>query len=257
MFSIIKELFSKIKEYFYRLKNPIIFNLEEEYSDILAHREEIERRNVLVGTLRRREQFHTNLSHCFYHIPKYQLNSPSGIEYIALYQSKNLFNKDTDTNGIKYFGKVIHVSEVERAEIKEIPSQSREKYIRFDIDCWSHLPHGIMIREKSPKVYLKTSDYLLFNAKYTSELFCKSAEEYILHLGLTDLISDIYDGFDFMDVHIVKRGNRIYVKTDKKSLVYSAKDLRYNSFSAVSEISDNIKKTLDKSEIMLYNLNIN
>ena len=87
------KLRTKIAEYFRRRFYPFIFDLNEEYDDILSKKEEIELRNVLIGTIRRREQYSVNVSSKFYHIPTKQILDDVGIEYVALYQSRSIFNK--------------------------------------------------------------------------------------------------------------------------------------------------------------------
>ncbi|MBR5460074.1 MAG: hypothetical protein IKV53_04335 [Clostridia bacterium] len=242
--SFIKEVLSKIREWLYRLRHPVIFKLEEEYPEVIAAASEIEKRNVLVGTVRRREQLPVNLSKNFYHIPMNQLITSEGIEYVALYQSKHLFNLETDTNGITYYGIITEAKQVKRSEILEIHSSSSEMYMRFEVERWKRLSPQIIIREKSPKVFLRTSSYLLHNAKYTSELYCKTVEEYILHLGLNDVISDIYDGFEYNGIKLLKRGSRIKVCVGQKNFTYSFKNVRRFTMEHVIKITENRKKLL-------------
>ncbi|MBQ9975702.1 MAG: hypothetical protein IJP16_04260 [Clostridia bacterium] len=240
----IKELFSKIRERLYRLRHPVIFRLEEEYSDVLAAASEIEKRNVLVGTVRRREQLPVNLSKNFYHIPMNQLITAEGIEYVALYQSKHLFNLETDTNGIAYYGLITEAKQLKRSEITEIRSSSSEPYMRFEIEKWHRLSPQIIIREKSPKVFLRTSKYLLHNAKYTSELYCKTADEYLIHLGLNDIISDIYDGFEYNGIKVIKRGSKIKLTINQHTVLYSFKNVKRYTMDHVAKITEFQKKHL-------------
>ncbi len=241
---LIKKLFSKIREWLFNLRHPVIFNLEDEYSDVIANASEIEKRNVLVGTVRRREQFPVNLSGNFYHIPMNQLITSEGLEYVALYQSKHLFNLETDTNGIAYYGIITEAKQVKRSEITEIHSSSSEPYMRFEIEKWQRLSEQIIIREKSPKVFLRTSKYLLHNAKYTSELYCRTVDEYVIQLGLSDIISDIYDGFEYKGITVLKRGSRIRASVNSTTAVYSFKDVRRCTMDHAVKIAEIQKKHL-------------
>lgn len=235
----IKKLFIKIKNYFYRMFNPVIFNLNDEYSDILEKSTEIARRNVLIGTIRRREQLSANLSNRFYHIPMSELISGDDIEYVAIYQSKNLFRENTDVNGIVYYGRVTNAAIVKRHDIPEIPSKSNELYMRFDVDRWQKIDHHIQIREISPQVSLKTSFYQFSNARFINELFFKTANEYIFFLGIVDLINEIYDGFTLNSLFAIRRGNRIIVKSEKRKQVFSVKELSEKPYGKITDFFEN------------------
>lgn len=232
----LKELFIKIRAYFYQLFNPVIFNLDEEYADILEKRNEFKKRNVLVGTIRRREQLSLNLAHKFYHIPLAELITPEDIEYVAIYQSKNLFHQNTDVNGITYFGKVVNVQIVKRCDIHEIPSRANELYARFDVECWQKIEPHIQIREISPQVCLKTSFCQLSQARFTNELFFKTAEEYVFFLGILDIINKTYDGFELGKWHVTRRGKRISVIKNGKTKLYPLKDFTAKIYCKINEI---------------------
>ena len=238
MFSF-SDFISKIRAFFYKLNHPTIFNLEEEYADIVAKADEISRRNVVVGTVRRREQLPINLENKFYHMPMIQLISAEDIEYVALYQSKNLFSLPTDTNGVTYFGKIISTEMLKRCQIEEIPRNTREPYVRFEVSSWNRLTPEIKIRERVPKVFVKTSYYLLTNARYTSELFCRNADEYIVHLGMLDILSDVYDGFTYKDLHVIKRGKVFIIRKGKRKIKFSMKEIKRNTLEKLVEILKN------------------
>lgn len=236
----IKNLLSKIKEYFYRLFHPIIFDLSEEYSDVLNHREEFTKRNVLVGTIRRREQLSVNLTHKFYHIPMSELISGSGLEYVAIYQSKNLFRENTDVNGITYYGRITNSAIVKRRDIQEIPSSSNEEYMRFDVDRWQKIEPHIQIREISPQVSLKTSYYQFANARFINELFFKTIDEYVFFLGILDIINDTYDGFVLDNFKVVRKGKKISVSKGKSSRTININKFHTKPYSKIIEIYENI-----------------
>ena len=214
---MLSHIINFIKNSIQRIFFPIIFNLEEEYLDVLLKEKEVKLRNVLVGTVKTREQLAVNLNKKFYHIPLKEILTEAGIEFIALYQSKNLFNHDNDINGIKYFGKVSKVSVVPRNTISEIPKDSHELYVRFDIEEWLELDPHVKIRETYPKVFLKTSEFLLKESRYTNVLSIESVDEYVLYSGVCDIACDLYDGFVFREYHCLKRGKKIIIKKNKRN----------------------------------------
>jgi len=233
---LLKELFIKIRDYLYQIFHPVIFNLDEEYAEILDKRNEFTKRNVLVGTIRRREQLSLNLAHRFYHIPLAELITPEDIEYVAIYQSKNLFHRNTDVTGITYYGRVTNVQIVKRRDIPEIPSGSNELYARFDVDRWQKIEPHIQIREISPQVCVKTSFYQFSRARFTNELFFKTAEEYVFFLGILDIIGKTYDGFELGMRRVIRRGKRISVNKDGKTLYYPIKELKAKLYCKINEI---------------------
>jgi predicted component of viral defense system (DUF524 family) len=87
------------------------------------------KREVLVGSLKNKEQLEINLKYNFYHIPKKNINlAKNNVEYIALYQSKNKFEED---GGILWYGKIKDMKLVKRSEIHEIPKIDESLYCRF------------------------------------------------------------------------------------------------------------------------------
>ena len=61
------------------------------------------RRDVLVGTLRSKEQLDICLEHNFYYVPAERVEKHLPIRYAAIYQTRNIFGKDA---GIVYYGEV-------------------------------------------------------------------------------------------------------------------------------------------------------
>ena len=215
-------------EIYTRLKNPIIFDLQSESFDTYTHKSDIENRNVLIGTVRSREQFAINIHKRFYHIPYSKLIDYKDVEYVALYQSKNLFSESEDQTGVHKIAKVIDAKVVKRSEIHEIPTKRGDDlYVRFDLEEFKTLPNPIKVRERFDKVYVKTSLYLLDNCRYAHELYIKTCDEYILYSGFNDLLNDLYDGFTFDGISVRKYFNTITVKVNGKTKRVSIKDLRY------------------------------
>ena len=172
-------------------------------------------RNVLVGVVKNKKQFNILLRRKFYHIPMSQLSDCSfPIEYVAIYQSKKLFGKES---GIKAYGIVKSAITLPRNQIEEIPSQSDEKYLYIKVGNWFKLPKTIKADDMDV-VAFSTSEYLLRNAKTTSELRISSKEEYELYVLLLSRIKKLVkthtpDGEDivFRDYTIKLKGGLLYL----------------------------------------------
>ncbi len=138
-------------------------------------------RDVLVGSLKNKEQLNLCLSHRFYHIPAQQLKTEDfPIRFVALYQSRNLFNTQA---GIRYVGEVISCTRVPRKEIREIPKNSDEMYYRFNIKEWTELPKAILPKEAGG-IRFFTNRFLLEHSALVPELKLKSEAEYRLYSEL-------------------------------------------------------------------------
>lgn len=101
-------------------------------------------KNVLVGSVRGREQVKVALQKSFYHVP---LKNPSDVkiltqlEYVAMCQSRKKFIDPAKT-GIHWVGKVTDWKVLRRKEIKEVPCRpgtEEELYVRFTIEEWKRL----------------------------------------------------------------------------------------------------------------------
>ena len=172
-------------------------------------------RNVLVGVVKNINQFNVLLRRRFYHIPMSQLADCSfPIEYVAIYQSKKLFGK---SSGIKAYGKVVSTVTLPRNQIEEIPSRSDEKYLYIKIKSWYKLVNPIKADEMDT-VAFSTSEYLLKNAKTSSELRILSREEHELYNLLVNRVKKLVrthtpDGEDivFRDYTIKLKGGLLYL----------------------------------------------
>lgn len=171
-------------------------------------------RSVLVGSLSSKEQLHINLENKFYHtkLKNVDLNNHL-IKTIAIGQSKRLFGNDA---GIKYYGNVKDIKLVKRSEIKEIPKESDELYIRFEIEEWKELDRPLRVEGFQVIRVLYTTDYLLNNSETVSELCIKDKEEFRLWMELKRL--DI-------EVKAVAQDNNISNSTKIRGFSYSNKDI--------------------------------
>ena len=105
-----------------------LFGLKE---NIANDNSRYKNRNVLVGVVKNKNQFNVLLKRKFYHIPMSQVSDCSfPIEYVAIYQSKKIFGKES---GIKVYGIVKSVVTLPRNQIEELPSRSDEKYLYIKV----------------------------------------------------------------------------------------------------------------------------
>lgn len=145
------------------------------------------RRDVLVGSLRNREQLDICLTHHFYHIPKRQLKTEHlPVRYVALYQSKNIFGSEAC---VQYYGEVISTRLLRRHDIREIPSSSTDEYYRLEIKEWKKLGRPIAIKEISG-INFFTNLFLLEHSSETPELKIGSEAEYRLYSELKRILNN-------------------------------------------------------------------
>ena len=143
-------------------------------------------RDVLIGDLRNKTQLDICLKHRFYHIPARRIKDADlPIHYIAIYQSNNLFGKES---GIRYYGEVVKTQLVPRKDINEIPSGKTDLYYRFEVKDWKQLPIPIKVKE-SYKLFF-TNLFLLEHSKEVPELMISSEEEFRLYHELKRLAGD-------------------------------------------------------------------
>jgi len=147
-------------------------------------------RDVLIGTLGRKQQLNACLNHLFYHIPVARLrDSDFPIRYVAIYQSKTLFGAEA---GIQYYGEVTKCIPVRRGEIAELPARPRtenELYYRFEVKEWKRLSKPIFAKEMG-FVRSFTNLFLLEHSAEVPELWIRSEEEYRLYSELKRAIND-------------------------------------------------------------------
>lgn len=143
-----------------------------------------DKRDVLIGTFRSKEQFAICFEKKFYYIPKKWLpDEKLPIHYVALYQTKNLFGSKAK---IRYYGEVLSISLVKRSRIKEIPftrNNGDELYYRMTVREWTRLQKPILPKEKG--LYLGyTNLFLLQHSEFVQELLVESEEQYRFYTEL-------------------------------------------------------------------------
>lgn len=144
-----------------------------------------EKRDVLIGTFRSREQFNICFEKNFYYVPVKQVNeSKLPIHYVALYQTNKVFG---EKNGqIEYYGEAIRVALVRRSSIREVPmsrNNGDELYYRITVRAWKKISETNETRlpirpRESGFVVDFTNMFLLQHSEFVQELRFMSEAEY-------------------------------------------------------------------------------
>ena len=176
-----------------------------------------DKRDVLIGELKDKEQYDLCLNHKFYHAPANQITDDKlPIHYVAIYKSKNLFPEE---HGIYKYGEVIRCYKVPRNEIKERPSSKTTMYYKFEVKEWFDLNVSIGVKDFGPNHVTFTNFFLLNNSTIYPELFLKDELEYRLYHELKYHINDASPdkkeiGFVFKDLRITFENGEIVIYKD-------------------------------------------
>ncbi|MBO0533565.1 DUF2357 domain-containing protein [Clostridium botulinum] len=212
-------------------------------------------RIVLVGALKSKDQLEINLKNRFYHTALSNVNlEKHSIKTIAIAQSKTLFKEKA---GITYCGRVKDIKIVARKEIKEIPKNSEELYLRFEVYDWKKLNRSLKVEGYQVRKVLYTTEYLLNNSEVVTELLIKSKEEFRIWKELKRMHREIktilnsksignetrLSGFSInnMDVYIDEDTIKI-INKGKICGKYTLKEFRKYPTVVVKNIRDNCKK---------------
>lgn len=187
-------------------------------------------KDVLIGAMKNKGQFYSSIKNNFYHIPAFMIDDhPFPIRYVALYQSKTLWEYDA---GIRYYGEVQSFCNVPRNEIEELTSESDEEYIRFNIKEWKQLVRPIKISENMMYICEFTNLFLLTHSTDATQLLLQNKSDYMLSQLLYDSINDFrindlsakfgfeFEGYDF-EMH---NGNINTYKKNKHIASFSTAD---------------------------------
>ncbi|MGX1983223.1 hypothetical protein EDD69_10958 [Thermolongibacillus altinsuensis] len=154
---------------------------------------------VIVGMVPYEQNYHAHLQHRFYHIPVKRLKKGwQEAKYIALYPKKGA----APINGVTCYGKIVDVKFVKRFGIHELPKNSSEEYVKFEIESWHFLKNIVRPVGYGISVYTLTTLNTLKEAKELPELFMKSKEEITLWRMLRRLSDRIR--FDLDDRYLDK-----------------------------------------------------
>ncbi|WP_240041281.1 restriction endonuclease-like protein [Paenibacillus ginsengarvi] len=131
-------------------------------------------KNVLIGAMSQKSQLDAALEHHFYHTPLNNITDHkilTRIEYVALYQSIQLFGREEA--GIRVYGKVADWKVVQRKEITQIPSgrgAADELYVVFTVDEWVKRAKPILPGGSGVQRVMYASKYVFDRALEVGEL---------------------------------------------------------------------------------------
>ena len=168
---------------------------------------------VLVGSLSSLGQWEECFKKKYYYVPVSALyENYHQVEYIAIYQSKNLFGKEA---GIRYYGEVIEVSIMPRIEINNLVGRTHPnaKCYRFTIKEWKKLSSKIEFERDWVYRPRYSNSFLLHNSKSTFELFnIRSESDYRLVYELRRIQENL---------RVQDDDKELFVKIDDSISVYN------------------------------------
>lgn len=147
--------------------------------------------DLLLGSLKRKKQLQFLLDNNLYYLPLQQSILNYNLEYIAIFQSKAKFGKES---GVRYYGKIKNRRVVKRKYIN-FPSSSKkseQNYLLFEVESWQQLGKKI-----KPEGYGVSSSHIYSNlmllkkADTLPELSIRSLKEWRIWLELKRLKEDI------------------------------------------------------------------
>ena len=201
------------------------------------------KRDVLVGTLRNKEQLGKCLNNNFYYVPASRISEDRfPIRYVAIYQSITLFNNEA---GIRYYGEVKSSYKVKRYEIKESPKDSDEIYYRFDVTDWKQLDIPIKAKEIA-RTHFYTNLFLLQNSAEVPDLFIKSEEEYRLFSEFKRIANDVSINDGETDMGLSVNGYYIYIEKGDIFISKNKKIIDKYSLVEFSKRPSSIFKNMSK-----------
>ena len=148
---------------------------EEEYQTKLDFEQ-----NVLVGSMRNKEQFEIMQEQNFYYIPVKRADFVDlPLKYIALYQSKKKFSEEA---GVNYYAQIKDYQIVSREEIP-VPltrNNHKEEYYLFQLADWQELksPVAAINNYGVSGSHMYTNHLLLQKANSLDELKIDSLKEW-------------------------------------------------------------------------------
>jgi predicted component of viral defense system (DUF524 family) len=197
--------------------------------------------NVLVGSLRSREQFEIIYDKNFYYLPYQKTILKHNLEYVAIYQSERIFGNN---GGIKYYGRIRDMEIKQRKDIEVPTSKNLNKnYIVFYLDKWKRLDRAI-----KPETYgiigshIYTNILLLEKARTLPELSVKTLEEWRIWLELKRIQPEIkvllaeanldtysqVKGFELDGMQLCVEDGEIIIRKGKKIERVTKQEFLYN-----------------------------
>lgn len=207
--------------------------------------------NVLVGSIRTKEQLQFMLDQKIYYIPCKRVRLDEyHLEHIAVYLNKRDF---PDNYGVRYYGNINKI-EVKKRKVIDIPltrNNGKESYYVFHIESWRELeenvlPEGYGVRGS----HIYTNFMLLQKARTIPELSINTMEQWRIWLelkrvqGEIEILMDsnslnqgtLLQGFQINDIDVRVDTDEIIIETDEKIKRFPHKDLAYNLRGVMKEI---------------------
>ncbi|GAA4840902.1 restriction endonuclease-like protein [Paenibacillus vulneris] len=138
-------------------------------------------KNVIIGSMRERSQLELMKQNLYYHMPLENITDHkvlTQLEYIAVYQSKALF--DPGHQGIFLYGKIIGWQVVRRGQITERPARrgmENKLYVKFSVAEWLERERPILSGGQGVRTSLYTSKYMFDRAAELAELKLETDEQ--------------------------------------------------------------------------------
>lgn len=146
------------------------------------YEDKLQGKNVIVGSMRDRDQLDICLNEYMYWIPlKFLAREQkllTELEWLGLYQSKKAFGPQAC--GIYRYGKIASWQVVRRYEIKARPPRpgtDKELYVLFEIESWEKRERPIKPGERGIYTHLFTSKYIFDRAEEIAELKLENDEQ--------------------------------------------------------------------------------
>jgi hypothetical protein len=206
--------------------------------------------DLLLGSLRSKKQLKYLLDNKLYYLPLQQSVLNYNLEYIAIFQSKAKFGRES---GVRYYGKIKNKKIIKREEI-DFPSNSKnsdQDYLLFEVESWQQL--GKKIKAEGYGVsgsHIYSNLMLLKKADTLPELSIRSLKEWRLWLELKRLKENIklkfknnnldqnkeIEGFKIGEVTIKFKEDKLLAKLKTKRLEFSQSDFLQNPRAILNKI---------------------
>lgn len=176
------------------------------------------KRDVLIGELKDREQYDLCKNKRFYHFPASQISdSQLPIHYVAIYKSKQLFGEES---GIYEYGEVIRCYKLPRNKITQRPSTRTDEYYVLEVKDWKTI-EKIDVKQFALRKVFFTNMFLLQNSSIYPELFLKNELEYRLYSELKYHMNNATPdekeiGFSYKGARITFENGEICIYKDGK-----------------------------------------
>ena len=185
----------------------------EEYSDNIKFN-----RNVLIGSIRSKEQLKFIKEKKIYHMPIKEGDNflKDQIEYISIYQSKTLFGSESV---IEFYAKIKKREIINRKKIpfRKFENRKDELYHYFELESFKKLENPIKVRDFGvSNRYILTNNLLLERAKYFPELALKDSKEWRIWIELNRIrdtyANDIEYDFEINNIRFEVKNNTLVSK---------------------------------------------